>query len=329
MYNKKYNSIFLVVLISLVFLICSCSSTPKQEQKAEVVPEEKIEPVVEVRNAHPYEFFDFNKDMYVTLPVKGNEVFINSILSKIAPHMSNFAMNQLISKMDKLYLSSNLPSANENNSLLFQFVAEGSFPTSYKSMLFTKGNGFRDVVETQSDKVYNYFYNDDAKFYIDIPVNGYCFADTDYLSGMLFAHEQTTTGTVFSPNWSEKAKEQMFDFSEDSVIDWYLPSASPIVNLVLGPQMKLPISFVLGTMSRIPAQPKDSLLYTVNASVEMVNSRFVKPNISIIKMLLEQIRYKDSSYGAPVVEAGEDSEILVKNLVVDLQKVVNLLDTSK
>lgn len=331
-------------MLLLLSLFASCASTKKGGPQVK-------------RIAHPYEFMDFDHDVYCTLPVDGNESLINAFVKAIAPKMSDFSLSQLTAKTDALYVATDLTTtaAKANEPIEFQFVATGDFPLSYRSMLFTKKNGFREVVEEQKSdatgaksRTFNYFYNDQVGFFIDIPSENYCFADTEYLSGMIFAQEQTFAGTVFTPDWDEAVKNYLFSPKTSASIDWFLASPAGVVSAILGPTMRLPLLYAFGSLTAIDEAAiangtgaktngagsvksganvsgvgaQKPLLYTMDITLKVSDKRFVKPNIALLKMSLEQFRVTDSRFAPPVVADGGDACISVSGLVIDAGKIV-------
>ncbi len=317
----KLNRLFAsLCAAAFACIICTgCSSTKKTEQPKAETEQPKI------RIAHPYEFFDFDKDLYLTFSVEGNETLLQALVKKLAPKMTDFALKQLIDKTDNFYLASTLDFlAVEGQSPLFQFVATGSFPESYNSMLFTPSNGFREVQEEQAEKIYNYYYNNNARFYIDIPLAGYCFADTEYLSGMLLAQEKTRAGEVYKPDWPQSVYTKMFMPQNSESIDWYLASTETAVKMLLGANVKLPLDYAFGSMVRVKDQPKNGMLYSLDATLEMSDKRFVRPNVLVLNKLVQSLdKGKPNRENAVSVIGGSDKQIEIKNLVVDLSNLIN------
>ena len=323
---RKSSFLLSVAALSAVFVCCllaGCSSAKNAKGKS-VSTEQP-----EVRIAHPYEFFDFNKDLYITFPVNGNEVLLQALVKKIAPEMKDFALKQLIEKTDNFYLASTLDFlAVEGQQPNFQFVATGSFPVSYNSMLFTNSNGFREVHEEQGDRVYNYYYNNVADFFVDIPINGYCFADTEYLSGMLLAQEKTRAGELYKPDWPDAVYTKHFLSQKSETIDWYLASTDTAVKMLLGANVKLPVEYAYGSMRRISDQPQNGMLYSLDAVLELKDKRFVRPNVLVLSKNMQSLDKGDAARKDMVtVQPGNGNQIEIKNLVVDLSMLVEKVDT--
>ncbi len=313
------------VLMAAVFAVffASCASSGNVKTADSKIQTQPAEP----RIAHPYEYFDFDKDLYLTFPVVGNEELFSAVVQKVAPGMSKFSVKQLLEKTKFFYLDANLDFLFDAEAEpVFQFCATGAFPTSYRSMLFTNGNGFRQVKEEQKDRVYEYFYNRDGKFFIDIPLTGYCFADTDYLSGMLLAQEQTQKGEVYKPDWKEEIIDLMFNSEEDSKIDWYVAKAEPIVTMMLGGSARLPLQYAFGTMEKIENSSVDSnsLLYKINATLQTTDKRFVRPNVAVLNRFFQQVQPVAAGI-TPSVSAGNDCEILISDWIIDLGSLISTI----
>lgn len=322
----RKSGFILAAAVLAAFACCfvtSCSSSKTAKDKSVNTEQPKV------RIAHPYEFFDFDKDLYITFPVKGNEVLLQSLVKKIAPEMKDFALKQLIDKTENFYLASTLDFlAVEGQKPNFQFVATGSFPVSYNSMLFTNSNGFREVHEEQGDRVYNYYYNNMADFFVDIPLNGYCFADTEYLSGMLLAQERTRAGEVYKPDWPEAVYTKHFLTQKTETIDWYLASTETAVKMLLGANVKLPVEYAYGSMHRVAEQPQDGMLYSLDAVLELKDKRFVRPNVLVLSKNMAALDKGDTSRKDMVsVQPGNGNQIEIKNLVIDLSALVEKVDT--
>lgn len=366
--SKKLNYLQICLTCALIALVCailpSCASSAKNDVNGTSVQETQSASNAENADAqnagattekevaiakhvtHVYEFFDFDKDLYLTLPVKANEQLVTAFIKKIAPSLSSFALNQLTSKTDTLYFAADIPTAitqdastsatskevTDEENLKFQFVATGVLPISYRNLLFTNGNGFSEVVEEQNGRTYRYYYNKDAKFYIDIPVTGFCFADTEYLSGMLFARDEALNGKIFIPNWTSDVQGHLLKQKTDDAIDWYIASAKPLVAKVLGSKVTLPIAHAFGTMQQVDStslkQSNDAtLLYTINAHVIMLDKRFVKPNLAMLKKFANELNAEGAK--DPVVKEGADNEIIIEGITVDFQKIVDAFIVSK
>ncbi len=312
------------VLMAAVFAVffASCTSSGSVKTAGSQIETKPAEP----RIAHPYEYFDFDKDLYLTFPVTGNEELFTAVVQKVAPGMSKFSVKQLVEKTKFFYLDANLDFLFDAEiAPTFQFCATGSFPTSYRSMLFTNGNGFRQVKEEQKDRIYEYFYNRDGKFFIDIPQTGYCFADTDYLSGMLLAQEQTQKGEVYKPEWKEEIVDLMFSSDESTKIDWYIAKAEPLVTMLLGGSARLPLQYAFGQMEKIENSANtdtNSLLYKINATLETTDKRFVRPNVAVLNRFIQQAQPAAAGI-VPNVSAGSDCEILISDWVIDLGSFIS------
>jgi hypothetical protein len=317
---KSFSVAFIIIFVLVFFTNCATGKTVKD---ADAKTEQQT-----VRIAHPYEFFDFNKDLYLTFPVSGNEVLLQKLVKKIAPKMTDFALKQLIDKTDNFYLASSLDFLTiEGNRPLFQFVATGSFPVSYNSKLFTNANGFRAVHEEQAERIYDYYYNNAAGFYIGIPLDGYCFADTEYLSGMLLAQEKTRAGEIYKPDWPESVYLKHFLLQKNETIDWYLASTETAVKMLLGANVKLPLSYAYGSMVRIKNQPKNSMLYSLDAVLEIADKRFVRPNVLVLNKLMQSIdKGSLERKDAVSVVAVNETQIEIKNLIIDMSNLMNRFD---
>ena len=320
----RKSILFAVVLTVLLCSLFTGCASGKNKKDPSVSTEQ-----AKVRIAHPYEFFDFDKDLYITFPVAGNEVLLQALVKKIAPDMKDFAMKQLIEKTDNFYLASTLDFlAVEGKNPLFQFVATGSYPLSYNSMLFTSSNGFREVHEEQAGRVYNYYYNNAANFYIDIPISGYCFADTEYLSGMILAQEKTRAGEVYKPDWPEAVYTKHFLSQNNETINWYLASTDTAIKMLLGANVKVPVEYAYGSMLRVKDQPQNGMLYSLDAVLELTDKRFVRPNVLVLNKLMQSLDKGDSSRKEMVtVQPGNGNQIEIKNLVIDLSNLVEKIDT--
>lgn len=325
MHKIRFVLAFALTALLVQTLITGCASGKSSKDSSVETEQAKI------RIAHPYEFFDFNKDLYLTFPVAGNEVLLQSLVKKIAPQMKDFALKQLIDKTDYFYLASTLDFLTiEGQSPLFQFVATGSFPVSYNSMLFTNSNGFREVHEEQGTRTYDYYYNNAAGFYIDIPLNGYCFADTEYLSGMLLAQEKTRAGEVYKPDWPEAVYTKHFLSQNSETINWYLASTATAVKMLLGANVKLPVEYAYGSMIRVKNQAQDGMLYSLDAVLELTDKRFVRPNVLVLNKLMLSLDKGDTARKDSVtVQPGNGNQIEIKNLVIDLTNLVNKFNAKK
>ncbi len=321
---RKSGFLFAAALSAILMcsLLAGCASGQNAKDKSAKTEQQNV------RIAHPYEFFDFDKDLYITFPVAGNEVLLQSLVKKIAPEMKDFALKQLIEKTDNFYLASTLDFlAVEGKQPNFQFVATGSYPLSYNSMLFTNSNGFREVHEEQGGRVYNYYYNNAAGFFIDIPISGYCFADTEYLSGMILAQEHTRAGEVYKPDWPEAVYTKHFLSQKSKTINWYLASAETAVKMLLGANVKLPVDYAYGSMLRVENQPQDGMLYSLDAVIELSDKRFVRPNVLVLNKLMQSLDKGDANRKEQVtVQPGNGNQIEIKNLVVDLTNLVDKFD---
>ncbi len=321
---RKSGILFAAALSAILMssLLAGCASGKNAKDTSVKTEQPKV------RIAHPYEFFDFDKDLYITFPVAGNEVLLQSLVKKIAPEMKDFALKQLIEKTDNFYLASTLDFlAVEGQKPNFQFVATGSYPLSYNSMLFTNSNGFREVHEEQDGRVYNYYYNNAAEFFIDIPISGYCFADTEYLSGMILAQEHTRAGEVYKPDWPEEVYTKHFLSQKSKTINWYLASAETAVKMLLGANVKLPVDYAYGSMFRVEDQPQNGMLYSLDAVIELSDKRFVRPNVLVLNKLMQSLDKGDANRKEQVtVQPGNGNQIEIKNLVVDLTNLVDKFD---
>ena len=333
----------LLIISALLFgmsVLVSCASSTGTKKTAEAEqavtepePEQDVVSAIEktqgdyISKVSPFEFFNFNKDIYFSVPVKGNEELVTAILLKVVPDASAYTQKTLLSKADFFYCGSTLDFIyDEEKPLLFQFVVTGNLPVAFRSMLFTAGNGFRQVIEERDGETFAYYFSPKGNFFVTIPETGYCFASREYLSEMIVKQRLTAKeNTRFLPDWDESVKKHMLSEPVDGIIDWYFDSPESVIKLLLGENVKLPVKYAFGTMKKQPEQKSEALLYSIDAILELTDKRFVKPNVTLLNRYLKLYNEKHPDYPAAKAEAGEENRIHLKNIVIDVYKMLSKL----
>ena len=334
---KQLLGIIALVFVLQVLVSCASSAGAKKQPEEQAVtlpePEEEEIPAIEktqgdyFSEASPFEFFNVNKDIYCSVPVKGNEELVTAIMQKVVPDASPSAQKTLLSKADFFYCGSTLDFLfDEEKPLLFQFVVTGNLPVAFRSMLFTAGNGFRQVIEERDGETFTYYHSPKGNFFVTIPESGYCFASREYLSEMIVKQRLTAKeDTRFLPDWDESVKKHMLSEPVDGIIDWYFDSPESVIKLLLGENVKLPVKFAFGTMKKRVVQKPESLLYSLDAVLELTDKRFVNPDVTLLNRYLKLYNDKHPDYPAAKAEAGEENRIHLKNIVIDVYKMLSKL----
>ncbi len=288
-------------MLLTVFLFFSCATGGREETPVNV-----------------FDYFSGDFDIYITIPVRGNEELITALAEKLSPGTD---IQPLLSRMTVLRAAFNIPEGGTIKPEAlpsWQLAAEGRFPRTFAGMALNRKNGW---IKNTGGSGTVWYDSVQGGMQIAIPDSSMVLAS----GGSPAEGEgiETLLLRFASPEpqqWPPSPAALMYSLrgtDPGESVRFYLAGPEAVMKRFLGNGIRFPVTAIDGEL--FPGQSPGGAAYLVNLRVYLGEPRLVRPAAVLFRLLLQK------SFPDAVVETGEESVLYMRGLNFDAGKIAEMI----
>ncbi|MDR1748011.1 MAG: hypothetical protein LBR47_03015 [Spirochaetaceae bacterium] len=292
-----------------------------------------------------FDYFSDDFDIYVTIPVRGNEELILTLAEKLSPGTE---VQPLLSRITVLHAAFNIPEGDSSKreplppgeSPPWELAAEGRFPRSFAGMVLNRRNGWIKNTDSSGSVWYD---SVQGEMQIAIPDSSVVLAagkgrtfgrDIETLlrgfaspepqqwppspAALMDSNNPTVIPQELAPLPAEQAQpaHSSTPFTGGAV-RFYLAGPERMMNRFLGNDIRFPVTAIDGAL--FPGEDSGGGTYLVNLRVYMGESRVVRPAAALFLLLLQR------SFPDVTLETGEGNVLYIRGLKLGAGKIAEMI----
>ena len=253
----------------------------------------------------PFTLFDEGAGLYLRIPVKGNEVFLQNLVRAWTDDVADSDLQNIFGRTSTVYAAFFVePDKGMFNKVSFQIVLRGEYPLFFLNAALTQKKGWTDISAKDGDTLFK------AKkstygFELAYPDSGTVFVSNKDVFSMQKKYALYRLLGSPEPDWpllgAEKVPVRSF-IQDNEKTGVYMPQAGVLLPKMVGSALELAVDYAAGTV-----QPYKDDYVIVHLKLQMSDERALK--------IAEKL-FRFAVLGTNIIVKPEEGNILVLNNLV-------------
>ncbi|WP_428771106.1 hypothetical protein V1L52_04485 [Treponema sp. HNW] len=233
----------------------------------------KTPPVAET-HIDPFTLFDEGAGMYLRIPVKGNESFLQNLVRAWTDEVSDSDLQDIFGRTSTVYAAFFVEQGKGlMNKVSFQIVLRGNYPLFFLNAALTHKKGWADISAKDGDTLFKRK-KSSYGFELAYPDSGTVFVSNKDVLSMQKKYALYRLLGSPEPDWpllgTEKVPVRSF-IQDDEKAGLYMPQAGVLLPKMVGSALELAIDYAAGTV-----KPYKDDYVIVHLKLQMRDERALK-----------------------------------------------------
>ena len=253
----------------------------------------------------PFTLFDEGAGLYLRIPVKGNEVFLQNLVRAWTDDVADSDLQNIFGRTSTVYAAFFVePDKGMFNKVSFQIVLRGEYPLFFLNAALTQKKGWTDINAKDGDTLFK-AKKSSYGFELAYPDSGTVFVSNKDVFSMQKKYALYRLLGSPEPDWpllgAEKVSVRSF-IQDNGKTGVYMPQAGVLLPKMVGSALELAVDYAAGTV-----QPYKDDYVIVHLKLQMSDERALK--------IAEKL-FRFAVLGTNIIVKPEEGNILVLNNLV-------------